>query len=455
MEAPKYSVPQQVAAFAFSANSAANLSFASLADMQEYVTKISNVNLADSVIQGLIGSDWTPVWGPIVWINPSQHGTKLIADNTMSCYYSLSQNLFVIAVAGTNPTSMFDWEKEDFSIATMVKWSTVSPGSGSDSGYISTGSYTGITNLLNMVSQAAQGNTLLNALQNYIQSKGIKNSTIAIGGHSLGGALAPCLGLYMFDNLDKLGLSGQNIGVYAYAGPTPGGSAFAKYYDSKINGTTFTYSSQYNTIDAIPMGSVLADLATIPGIYGNNIPFKDSPVNTFAGIVTTGLQVASLAGKMSSGGGPYTQVSTNRTSFTAPFNSDVYTNCSSVIAEIIKATYLFGVSETYLSELANVVNFMYQVAVQHGPSYCGGTITLPMPDAQPWVSKPVTGYLGIDDFTTEYQLNLKNYPPQNATFDSGIARTIQKLTGIDLTNSELFKNLQDMKSKSQQELLEQ
>ena len=449
---PTYNVKQQVAAFTFSVNSAADLSFASLADMQAYVTKISNVNLADTVIQGMLGSDWTPVWGPVVWINPAQQGTSLTADNTMACYYSPSQNLFVIAIAGTNPTSMFDWEKEDFDISSMVAWNTISPGSGSSStsGYISTGSSNGMNILLGMT---AGGTSLLNALQSYIQTNKITGSTIAIGGHSLGGALAPCLGLYLFDNLATLQLTGQNIAVYAYAGPTPGEQVFAKYYNGRINGTTFAYSSQFNTIDVVPMGSVLADLATIPNIYGSNISFGDTPVNTFTGIIATGLQLASLEGGFSSGA-PYTQVSTNLTSFTGAFNSDVYTNCSSKVAALLADTKYLGVSSTYLSELGGFVSFLYQAAAQHGPAYCGGTISLPLPEFSNlkniWTSQPVTGALAIDDFTVEYQSNLANNPPQNATFESGVARAIKHFTGIDLTNLQHVNKLDAVNQTGQQ-----
>jgi hypothetical protein len=448
MATPTYTVEQQVAAFTFSVNSAADLSFASLADMQDYVTKISNLNLADTVIQGMLGSDWTPIWGPVVWVNPDQEGTSLIADNTMACYYSPSQNLFVIPIAGTNPTSMFDWESEDFDISSMVAWNTISPGSGSasTSGYISTGSSDGMNILLGMT---AGGTSLVSALQSYIETNKITGATIAIGGHSLGGALAPCLGLYLFDNLATLQLSGQNIAVYAYAGPTPGEKVFATYYNGRINGTTFAYSSQYNTIDVVPMGSVLASLATIPDIYGSNISFGDNPVNTFTGVIVTGMQLASLAGSMTPGASPYTQVSTNLTSFTAAFNSDVFTNCSNAVATLLEFTEFKGVSSTYIPMLGGFINFLYQAAAQHGPAYCGGTISLPKPEIgnmkKIWTSQPVTGALAIDAFTVEYQSNLAKNPPQNATFESRVARAIKTFTRIDLTNLQHLNKLDAVK----------
>ncbi len=429
-----YNIEQQVAAFTFSVNSAADLSFTSLAAMQAYVTKISNINLADITMQALIGSDWTPVWGPVVWVNPSQQGNSLVVDNTMACYYSPSQNLFVIAIAGTDPSSMFDWEKEDADITTMVQWNTISPASGSSSGYISTASVIAFNALMGM--QDSSNVSLLAALKSYIQNKNITGATIAIGGHSLGGTIAPCVGLYLYDNLSTLGFSGQNIAVYVYAGPTPGNQDFATYYESKINTTSFTYSSQYNAIDIIPQASVIADIATIPTIYGTNISFSDTPANTFIGVLTTALQIASYAGSLAPGffsSSPYAQISTNRTSFAGAFNIDVYNNCSSLIATELS---FFPVSQTYMAELGNFINFMYQAIAQHGPAYCGGTVSLPYPLptnlSNIYTSQPVTGALGIDDFTVEYQLNLTKNPATSATFRSSVAVAIKRIAGINI-----------------------
>jgi hypothetical protein len=169
------------------------------------------------------------------------------------------------------------------------------------------------------------------------------------------------------------------------------------------------------------------------------------------------MQLASLAGSGSSS--PYTQVSTNLTSFTGAFNSDVYNNCSNVIAELLKLTGIDKVSQTYMSELGGFINFLYQAAAQHGPAYCGGTISLPLPEYRNithiWTSQPVTGALAIDAFTVEYQSNLANNPAQNATFDSGVARTIKHFTGVDLTNLQHLNKLDAVNQAGQQALQEQ
>jgi hypothetical protein len=443
MTTPSYSVPLQVAAFTFAVNSAADLSFASIDEMQDYVTKIANVNLADATLQAYVGSDWELVWGPVVWVNPNQQGSSFVADNTMACYYSPSQSLFIIAIAGTNPSSMFDWEKEDFDITTMISWNSISAGAGANSGYISAGSANGLDILMNQMEDGSA--SLISALQSYIQTNTITNATIAIGGHSLGGALAPCLGLYFLDNADSLQLTGQDLAVYVYAGPTPGDENFAAYYTSNIDISTFSYLSQYNPLDIIPMGSAIADLGTIAGIYGTNIPYGDTPTNTFTGVLATGMQFASLAGGLTSGA-PYTQISENFNPSTgSTFNIDVYTNCSEIIAGYLKKSEDAGISATYMSEVAGFVSFLYQAAAQHGPAYCGGTISLPLPKLfnlkNIWTSAQVTGFLGIDDYTIEYQSNLANNPPTNATYDSGVARVIKKFTSIDLSNMQMVKLL--------------
>ncbi len=432
MSTPSFTVAQQVAAFTVSVDAASELTFASPADMQAFVTKLSAVNLADPTIQGFIGGDWTPVWGPIVWANPAQQGPSYIADNTLACYYSPSQKLFVVAIAGTNPGSLFDWGQEDFDVSTTVAWNQISTGSGASSGNISAGTAKGMTNLLALTSG---GTSMVDALKAYIQANNITGATIAVGGHSLGGALAPCMGLYLYDNAGAHGLTGQNIAVYAFAGPTPGDKTFAGYYEGRINGTSFTYSSVYNTIDIVPQAWVLDSMTAIPTIYGSNIPFSDTPGNTFVGVLTTCMQLSSLKA-WAPFGKPYTQVATNRDSFTAAFNADVYTNCSTKVASFLSDSEVFGVSSAYMTELGAVVDFMYQAAAQHTPAYFGGTLSLPKPSVlkpkDVWTSQPVTGQLGIDAFTLEYQKNRTAAIPATATFVSSAAVMVKKVTGIDL-----------------------
>lgn len=420
-----FTVAQQAAAFAASVGAVAGFKFRTLEDMQKYAIQLSNINLKDLVIQGYMGSDWEAVWGPVVWVNPAQHRVPLlvdhlVVDNTMACYYSHSQKLFVLAIAGTNPASMFDWGQEDDDIKTLVPWAKVSPGSDPASGSISAGTFNGIKALQGMTHK---GDSMVSKLANYININNIGDATIAVAGHSLGGALAPCMGLYLYDNLNLLPIK-QKIAVYAYAGPTPGDRLFAKYYEGRLNSSAFANSSVYNTLDIVPQAWAMETLKTIPQIYVDNIPFADTPKNTFLGVLATKMQLASfLKG--------YTQVSTGRQPFTAPFNAEVYNSCSAKVAALIKD---MPIDHTYTDELGALVNVLYQADAQHTAAYFGGTISLPLPGAPDgiWKSHPVQGSIGIDAYTVQYQHNLAANPPPVATFVSTAARMLEKVIGLDL-----------------------
>jgi len=419
--------------------------------MQKYVTKLLNINLSDTVMQGFMGSDWIAVCDPIVWVNPAQCGDKLMVDNTIACYYSASQNLFVLAIAGTNPGSMFDWGQEDVDIKSIAPWTDVCPVSGPTSGNISTGTRNGMNALL---STQSNGLSMVSALTAYIKKNSISGATIAVGGHSLGGALAPCMGLYLYDNrvalgLDNPGLAKQKIAVYAYAGPTPGDQTFAAYYESRIDGSSFAYSSVYNTLDIVPQAWALDTLQTIPTIYAGKIPFKDTPNNTFFGVLAANMQVSSYR----AGGPPfkeqYTQVAKGRQPFTAEFNSDVYNNYSNIIADVL---FLLPkvVDKTYMAQLGALLNVLFQADAQHTASYFGGAIYLPQPTKEDkkhlWKSKPVKGYLGIDGYTLEYQNNLAANPPPTATFGSSAAVAIKKIMGIDLCDLAALSTAEELKT---------
>lgn len=424
-------VAQQVAALTASIGATAGGRFSSLAEMQAYATKLSDINQKDSVIKGLMGSDWTTIWGPVVWVNSAQRGDKLVVDNTMACYYSPSQRLFVLAIAGTNPASMFDWGQEDVDIKKLVPWASVCPISGPDSGNISAGTCNGIEALLGM---KFNGALMVSTLAQYIDQHSIKGATIAIGGHSLGGALAPCMGLYLHDNRVALRLADQKIAVYAYAGPTPGDHLFATYYGTRIIGSSLAYSSVYNTIDLVPQAWVIESLQTIPTIYGDNIPLKDTPNNTFLGVLATNMQVSSvLAGGLLHPRKRYTQVVLGREPFTAAFNSDVYKNYSNKLADDLS---VLPVDNTYLPELGALLNVLCQADAQHTAAYFGGVIYLSQHTKENpqgvWKSAPVHGYLDIDDYTLEYQKNLEANPPPSPLVGGFAALAIKKITGLDL-----------------------
>jgi hypothetical protein len=84
-------------------------------------------DLADSNVQTKIGQ-WTIVWGPVIY----GHDPKSqVWDNIM--YVAKGENLttnnpqYVVAIAATNPKSVFDWLQEDVNTHNMVPWSSTNP----------------------------------------------------------------------------------------------------------------------------------------------------------------------------------------------------------------------------------------------------------------------------------------------------------------------------------------
>jgi pimeloyl-ACP methyl ester carboxylesterase len=85
---------------------------------------------------------------------------------------------------------------------------------------------------------------------------------LIVTGHSLGGALATMVALWLQDQLPKGGgPSNVRITPYTFAAPTAGNQAFANLYDAK-----FPNSSRYvNSRDLVPMG--YANIATMVANY--------------------------------------------------------------------------------------------------------------------------------------------------------------------------------------------
>ncbi|MFO0591167.1 MAG: hypothetical protein U0441_26715 [Polyangiaceae bacterium] len=410
-----YSTTQIIHSFSFSVNSAGSLSFDNssgegFSTMQAYVTKVADGVLADPTIQGLIGSDWQLVWGPVVFSNDTS-GASVVADNTMACYYSPSNNLLVIPVAGTNPSSMFDWLSEDFSVRSLVSWSSIT---GAGSGNVSQGTATGLQILLAM--KDGSGNTLPEALNAFLKSSSLTNATVAVAGHSLGGALSPALALYLHDKRSTWDPTGTTaISASPTAGPTPGDSGFASYYEGIISAGGVSYSSLYNNQDVVPLAWAPGDLATIPSIYDANItPVSGAvPADLLTGAVASGLQInAAAAGSFSSN--PYAQVSTGRSALTGAFSTTTDTGAKFILSAV--TTSLTGTFATYQPYVENLGRFAAQAIYQHTSAY--------------------PSLLGIGSFVSEYQSILQKNKPSSAQTTDDLRGAVKRLTGIDPGSAE-------------------
>ncbi len=409
--AGSYSNSQIIHSFSFSSNSPGGLTFSgsggqsAFQEMQAYVTKVSKDILANTTIQGYIGSDWVPVWGPVVWAN-ERDNTTAHADNTMGAYYSPSLKLFIIAIAGTNPNSPYGWIDEDFDVATTVTWESITGVSG---GSVSQGTATGLNILLTMEDPNNSNVTLLNALKNYISTNSITSAELAVAGHSLGGALSPTLALYLSDMRSSWDPSGVvSLSTYPTAGPTPGNSTFVKHYEKEIADNKIAYTSLYNPIDSVPQAWELDTLANIPTLYESDIPATENPV---IGTVSAGLGLLSLKGSGFLALYPYKQICPWTSLTGSAFNTTV----DDSVTKVLKPIYKYALPKSlqaYYDNLVNVARFAAQAAAQHTIAY--------------------SPLLDITDFMTEYDAILANNKPTTATSVDLINEAVKNASGVDL-----------------------
>ncbi len=100
---------------------------------------------------------WATVSGPVVFESrPNGHS---YADNAMNVAANADQTVYVVGIAGTNPTSIYDWLREDLGVEHTTSWTAAFPGlqpyglpdSSSLNPYISASTALGVNNLLHMV----------------------------------------------------------------------------------------------------------------------------------------------------------------------------------------------------------------------------------------------------------------------------------------------------------------
>ncbi|WP_052596937.1 hypothetical protein [Aureispira sp. CCB-QB1] len=417
---PTYSREQQIYSLSFSTNSAFGLSWpqsdckSGMAAMQSYVTKVSKDVLAQTTT--LIGT-WNSVWGPVVYAqNPTSNSVH--ADNTMGAYYNPSEQLLVISIAGTNSISTYGWLVQDFSVNSLVEWESIT--GVSYSGHIAKGTSIGLQILLSMKDDT--GNTLLESLRSYIVSNTIPTGIeIAVTGHSLGGALAPTLALYLSDKKATWDPSNKaQLSTYPTAGPTPGDKDFATYYQKQIKANKIAYHSKYNTIDVVPHAWQRSDLAQIPTFYEQHIKpsSADTPNQSILGSLVTLASFIAMADKIVvvPHKNPYQQIQPS-TPLQGTFDNSVDLKAIAAIAFVSALNLPKNLKDAYLPVISQFTRFVAQAATQHTTAY------YPL--------------LDIVNFMTAYKNIINNNKPKDSTVLTPDELAIKDTLKVDLNEIEV------------------
>ena len=238
--------------------------------------------------QGDIGV-WTRVWGPAVYQAPR----STVTDNVMYVARSnATPSQYVVCVAGTNFNSVFDILIEDLFVGQQVPWFYGNPPSGAA---IAAGTFIGLS-VLQILTPGAAMPGAGQGVKDFLKAQASQAIQVITSGHSLGGALSPCLALWLLDTQRTWDpQSRATITSEPSAGPTAGNATFAQYYDGRLGAVT---TNIHNSLDIVPHAWNDTDLAALPNLYNPPI-VPDAIVN---GLVAAARQLAK--------NGSYTQIET-------------------------------------------------------------------------------------------------------------------------------------------------
>jgi len=235
--------------------------------------------------------DWELIWGPAGTAGTS--GSWQVLNNAMYVAYcpaallpgsTAASPVYVVAIAATNPASAYDWVVEDVYVKDTVAFTGWDPLTtpytkakpNATTPLIAMGTAIGVGQLLALTAPATAagaGQSLQQLLAGLTPDPA---ATIVFCGHSLAGALAPTLALYL-TNQNTLGAFGRAL-VYPTAGPSPGNAAFATLFGASfkpITGSPATYQAWNqdlcNSLDVVPHAWLEKTLGQIPTLYNNTL----------------------------------------------------------------------------------------------------------------------------------------------------------------------------------------
>jgi hypothetical protein len=287
MAAP-YNIVQTAFLISMTANGASDIA-ATQTQLQTYLTTALNggtdpigtqfVGFFPAMNPQLAGGDWSVVWGPCVYSSTPDQAAY--AANAMYVAYSASQSTYIVAIAATNPDSLYDWIAEDGDVSPvyMAQWPFPVPFVRTDHWpwvfdpppAVSAATARGVSNLLTQMTDPVRG-----TLQSFLTHAANANSTLIFGGHSLAGALAPTLAMYLYPQPASTGW--KQVLTLPTAGASPGNTKFAALFatayppvSSGVGGAYDEWNTDYaNANDVVPHAwNQLSEVISEPDPEGN------------------------------------------------------------------------------------------------------------------------------------------------------------------------------------------
>lgn len=202
------------------------------------------------------------VWGPVEYTPPDAYESASLIYIVKGNIVSQSNNEYTVVIRGTNFESWDSWEREDFDIATTVKFNTIVP-TAPDAALIAKGTHTGMGYLLN---HSNDGNGISPHV--FLKRLGSNVKYLNVTGHSLGGTLTPPYFAFLCDYLfPGTFVPMNNCQPFSFAGLTPGNDAFNRFFLAYLQrGLTWRY---VNPLDIAP--NCWWSLSNIQNIY---VPYE-------------------------------------------------------------------------------------------------------------------------------------------------------------------------------------
>jgi len=353
------------------------------------------------------GGDWQPMW----WgLTQDRANFAYITQNTQ-------QNSLAISVRGTLFSSLIDLG-EDLNVGSLAEFTATNVPGQQYPILVSSGAMQAFTEIINAtypLGDSSLENTNMVQAVNTLLSGLQPNPTLYITGHSLGGAMATMLAMYLMTCQWK---NTPTYMVYTYAAPTAGLQTFADAYDQVLTNKSPNQTWRfYNVWDAVPNA-----WATLNKVYSTFYPASTGPTQT-ADVKFLLDLVESLPGN----------------------NLYVQTNQNNVNA-IQLNTAAYGTAGTYDSNYTGPTtdDFMGQVGWQHNsymafmgapplagsaPTITGITPNSGSADGDVSVTITGTGFGPYNEYLTFVDFGTQSSPKFTINSDTSITATAPPLAG--------------------------